>query len=263
LRYAILFSGITERRNLNGLEFCYRILLEQFGFAAENVYVLIGDGSLQTADESVEDRRHALWPGDGTKYRLKVTGQGNRHSLIDVLLTLKSRLTTDDLLFINTTGHGGNYGDGRGPFLVTHPRRARYWVDEFCSDLAQLPLHRSLVVLMAQCFSGGFNEPILQASPATQTYVASASDRHSHAMDGDTDWDSFERNWLAALAQRDVNGAIPSRQLSLPRRRVVTVAEAFHYATNSRFRHLSDAPAFAAQPESAATITLSEDALVG
>lgn len=263
MRHAILFSGITERRNVNGLEFSYRILLEQFGFAAENVYVLVGNGSLQTTDESIEDRTQTLWPGDGTKYRLKVTGQGNRHSLIKVLLALKSRLTTDDLLFINTTGHGGNYGDGRGPFLVTYPRRARYWVDEFCSDLAQLPRHRSLVVLMAQCFSGGFNRPILQASPATQTYVASASDRHSHAMDSDLNWDSFQRNWLAALAKRDVNGAMPSRQLNLPRQSPVTVAQAFVYAATSPSRHLSDAPAFAAQPESATTITLSEDALTG
>src|SRR5262249_49932772 len=144
-----------------------------------------------------------------------------------------------------------------GPFLVTHPRRARYWVGEFCSDLAQLPVHRSLVVLMAQCFSAGFNQPILQASRATQTYVASASDRHSHAMDSDPNWDSFERNSLALLAQRGVNGAPLSQKLNPPRRSLVSVAEAFDYAATGPSRHLSDAPAYAAQPESATAITLS------
>jgi hypothetical protein len=144
---------------------------------------------------------------------------------------------------------------------MTYPRRARYWVHEFCTDLALLPKHRSLVVLMAQCFSGGFNQAILQSSPARQTYVASASERHSHAMDSDLDWDSFERNWLTALAKRDVNGIALPRYTKLSMLRDVTVAEAFEYAVTSPLRNLRDLPTSAAQPDSAATITLAEESL--
>ena len=246
MRHAILFSGMTERRHLNGLELCYRVLLERLGFPPEHVHVLTFDGSLRTTEDRCnEDAGQTLWPGDSTPYRIKVNGPGNRRHFRELLLTLGSRLTPDDLLFINTTGHGGNYGDGRGPYLATFPRHARYWFDDFCSDLALLPRHRGLVVLMAQCFSGGFTEGILRSSPAAQTYVASASARHSHAMDDDLNWDVFQRNWLTAFTRATLHAT--------------TVGEASEYAINGPLRHLRDLPTSAARPEEAAAITLMED----
>jgi hypothetical protein len=259
VRYAILFSGMTERRNLNGLEFCYRILVEQFGFHSQNVYALTYDGSLRTIDDPLGGAAvQAQWPGDSTEYRLKVVGEGSRQGLGNVLNTLKLKLTKDDLLFINTTGHGGNYGDGRGPFLVTYPRRARYWMGDFCADLTQLPPHRSMVVLMAQCFAGGFNDALLQSTSAVRTYIASASARHSHAMDSDLNWDSFERNWLARIAGRDVNGTTLPEWENAPLRRAVTVSEAFEYAATTSLRSLRDLPVFSARPKEAAAITLAD-----
>jgi hypothetical protein len=129
LRYAILFSGMTERRSLNGLEFCYRALIDHFGLDRRNIHVLTCDGSLRTCDEpNCEAVSQGLWPGDGTPFRLKVSGEGSRDAFRRVLQNLRRTLTAEDCLFISVSGHGGNYGDGRGPFLVAYPRRMRYWM---------------------------------------------------------------------------------------------------------------------------------------
>jgi len=257
LRYAILFSGMTEPRSLNGLEFCYRILTERFAFPADCIYVLTYDGTLRTtATEPSVQAPEPVWPGDGTKHRLRVNGEGNRQALRQVLHALRDKVTEGDLLFVNTTGHGGNYGDGRGPFLTTYPRRVRYWLSDFCSDLSELPRHESLVVLMAQCFSGGSAEALLSSSQATRTFVAAASDRYSYAMEEDLNWDSFQRSWVAAIGGRDVDGTPVTPPEAAAPHEGVTVAEAFHYAAVGPGRNPLDAPTCLARPQAAGGIRL-------
>ena len=47
MRHAILFSGMSFKRHVNGLEFCYRTLVDQLGFATDAIHVLNYDGSLR------------------------------------------------------------------------------------------------------------------------------------------------------------------------------------------------------------------------
>jgi hypothetical protein len=257
LRYAILFSGMSFRRHVNGLEFCYRVLLDDLGFAAENVHVLNYDGSLRAFGDP-EGAPVGAWPGDGTAYRMVVNAEGSREAFQQVLATVGAKLTVDDQLFINTTGHGGHHGDGNGPDLITFAHCQRYKRSDFCADLAALPPHRSLVVLMAQCFSGGFNQEVLRASPAESTFVAAATaeTRPSFMALDDVNWDSFQRNWIAGLAGRDVDGTPvlePSRAVCGR----ISVRDAFDYATRCPARNIYDSPEFAAHPASAGTLTLS------
>jgi hypothetical protein len=258
VRYAILFSGMTSRRHLNGLEFCYRTLVEHFGFEPANIEVLSYDGTLRTVDAPPQERPDALWPGNGTPHRLQVSGTGSREAFVAALGRLKHKLQADDLLFVNTVGHGGNYADGRGPQLVVHPFRDRYPVREFCSDLSELPPHRALLVLMSQCYAGGFRQPIVAASPAKMTFIASASHElgFSHAMSDDGNWDSFQRNWLAGVSGRDVDGSRLAHHPPGDRNVRVSVRDAFDYANDPRVRHADDTPEFAASPECAGDMSL-------
>jgi len=259
LRYAILFSGMSFRRHVNGLEFCYRTLVDHLGFATENIRVLNYDGSLRAFGDE-EDSSCGLWPGDDTAHRMVVNAQGSRAAFQHALRAIGEKLTADDELFINTTGHGGHHGDGRGPDLLTYPYCERYERRDFCADLAALPPHRSLVVLMAQCFAGGFNQAVIDASRAESTFIASATSeaRQSFMSLNDSNWDSFQRNWIAALGGRDVNGTsievIPGRA-----GRTITVHEAFTYASTCRGKNPYDSPEFAASASSAGDLTLSDD----
>src|SRR5262249_48814950 len=116
---------------------------------------------------------------------------------------------------------------------------------------------------MAQCFSGGFNKAIIDASPAASTFVASATSetRPSFMSFEDSNWDSFQRNWIAGLAGHDVDG---TALVAIGRKRngSISVREAFAYASTFPVRSTYDSPECAASPDSAGEITLSEDMAV-
>jgi hypothetical protein len=260
LRYAILFSGMSFRRHVNGLEFCYRTLVDHLGFANDNIRVLNYDGSLGAfGDEPGES--HGVWPGDGTPYRMVVNTEGSREAFRRALAEVGEKLTAGDQLFINTTGHGGHHGHGRGPDLITYPYCERFRCRDFCADLATLPPHRSLVVLMAQCFSGGFNQAVIDSSRADSTFIASATaqTRQSFMSFEDGNWDSFQRNWIAALAGHDVDGAPIEVNPGRTKRERITLHEAFSYASTCPGANPCDSPEFAASPDSAGEMTLGED----
>jgi hypothetical protein len=249
---------MTRRRHLNGLEFCYRTLVERCDFEPRNIDVLSFDGTLRTRDDPPHEPPQAVWPGDGTRYRMQITGTGSREAFVAALRRLARKLQNNDLLFINTVGHGGNYADGRGPQLIVHPFRKRYKVDEFCSDLSELPPHRALLVLMSQCYAGGFRHPIVAASRARMTFVAAAAPESgfSHVMSGDRNWDSFQRSWLAGLAGSDVDGTRLPLRPGLDGSARLSVLEAFEYANNPRVKHAKDAPEYVASPDCAGDLTL-------
>src|SRR5262249_10181574 len=97
------------------------------------------------------------------------------------------------------------------------------------------------------------------ASRAKQTFIASASTRYSYATEGDLNWDSFARNWLAALTGRDVNGHAVQRCAPYGVKSDVTVHEAFVYAMTCPSRNPFDSPSYAASSERACNLTLTVD----
>jgi Peptidase C13 family len=234
VRYAILYSGMSNLRHLNDLEFCYRMLIDRYCFSPKNITVLSYDGTLNTQDGPA-----SIWPGDGTAYRIKINGQGNRAAIKTAFASLKAKLKSDDLLFIHTNNHGDNFGSGS--FLCEYPNWGTYMATDFCADLATLPKYRSLVVMMEQCNSGGFNQPVLAASTAASTSIASAAiaSQSSYASP-DGNWDSFARDWIAAEAGHTPNGGALAHNPDTNGDGVVSAKEAFAYALS--VQNPSDTP---------------------
>jgi hypothetical protein len=193
-RYAILFSGSNELRHMNSLEFCYRTLVDRFSFDTDDIFVLLADGTLHDLYGNVP-----LWSGgDGTSaFRMQVTDTGDRPGFQRVMekLAHKHKLGSEDLLFIYTSGHGSTSGSES----VLCAYVGNYTASDFSSDLGTLPKHRALIVMMSQCDAGGFNDPVVAASSAKRTTIASAVPLgvQSHAS-SDGFWDAFGRNWIAA-----------------------------------------------------------------
>jgi hypothetical protein len=105
-RYAILWSGASEKRHLNDLEFLYRTLIDRYGCDPSNIYALSYDGTLNTADGVP-----TTWPGDNTPDRIQITGTGDRVGFEDAVDDLKARIDWDDLLLIHINNHGDVEGD--------------------------------------------------------------------------------------------------------------------------------------------------------
>ena len=102
VRYAILYSGMTNKRHLNDMEFLYRVLVDTYSFDPANIYALSYDGTFDTQD-GVQNK----WPGDNTNYRIQLTGDGTRAGFEGAVDALKARIKRDDLLLIHTNTMAG------------------------------------------------------------------------------------------------------------------------------------------------------------
>src|SRR5262249_9895005 len=155
-RYAILFSGMSNKRHLNDMEFLYRTLIDIYHFDAAHIYVLNYDGTLNT-----QDGVQVHWPGDGTAYRIHVTGQGNRAGFEAAIDNLKTKLKPLDTLLIHCNNHGDSDTPDGGTtwvpgtsYLCTYPSWGTYHNADFSNKLGELPKFRQLIVMLEQCHAG-------------------------------------------------------------------------------------------------------------
>jgi hypothetical protein len=254
-RYAILFSGMSNLRHLNDLEFLYRTLRYRYGFAASDIYALNYDGKLNT-----QDGVPGTWPGDGTAYQIKVTGPGTQAGFEAAIDDLKGKLKSRDMLLIHTNNHGGNNGPGQS-YLCTYPSWSGYFVTDFANKLGQLPKYRSLIVMMEQCFAGGFNAPILAKSTADATSVASAvTEFESSWGTSDGHWDYFARDWISAQAGHDPYGAALASNPDTDVDGRIQAEEAFGYANTIHYS--GDSPNFSESSEAGGDIALGQEYVV-
>jgi Peptidase C13 family len=224
-RYAIVYSGMSNTRHLNDMEFGYRTLIHQYGFDPANITVLSYDGTTDTQDGS-----NSVWPGDGTAYQIQIDGKGDQAAFEAAIDALKAKLGAEDLLFIHTNNHGD--WNGSESFLCEYPSWASYLASDFCSKLAELPGYRSLIVMMEQCNSGGFITPILGASTAGATSVACAATAGvSSWATTDGNWDSFAYEWFAAQAGAYPSGAALASNPDANGDGKIEATEAYAYAS--------------------------------
>ncbi len=220
-RYAVLFSGASNNRHVNDLEFLYRDLVDHYGFKTENIYVLNFDG---TVNYSVAPTTPLTWP-DGTPYRMVVNGKGTRTDLDAVFDTLKTRLKYADLLLIHTNNHGGRSTES---YLCTYSGGG-YLATDFAIKLSTLPRFTHLMVMMEQCFSGGFVSPIMARTPALNTTVATACNATSSSIGG-AYFDPFAKDWISAIAGHKPDGAALASDPDTDHNGRISAHEAFNYA---------------------------------
>jgi hypothetical protein len=263
-RYAILFSGNSERRHLNQLEYAYRMLTERYCFKAQNILVLYFDGTISF----VEPEPATNWPkeifGSSSQppdpYKLagKIFGKGDRAGFKKACLHIAATLQPQDLVFIQTSGHGD--GDrNKQPaesYLLQHDGQA-YYAGELCQDLTLLGQHDSLLVLMEQCFSAGFIQPLLNAQStfaANRLSVACASKQVSFPT-ADYLFNSFGAAWIASHLDTDVNGNPIPASVDQDLSTFIEAREAYDYAAPLAIVQ-NDLPAKQDSPAAAGDIRL-------
>lgn len=234
-RYAVLFSGASNNRHTNDLEFLYRTLRDIYGFSAQNIHVLNYDGSI---NYSGEPKPVGNWPGDNTAYRMPVHGKGTKADLDAVLDTLKTKLKSNDLLLLHTNNHGGH--NGTESYLCTYSG-ADYFAKDFALKLGSLPKINCLMVMMEQCHSGGFNSPILANSTAAYTSVSSACEELRSSIGG-AHFDPFARDWISAMMGSTPNGGALASNPDTDGTGKVSAREAHNYA--DALKHTYDTPVY-------------------
>jgi hypothetical protein len=251
-RYAIMFSGMSGKQPLNDMEFLYRTLVDVYGYEPNNIYVLHYDGTLNSWDGVP-----TAWPGDGTAYRIRISGEGTRPAFEALIDDLKRKLKRDDVLLIHTNQCGSWAGSLGTADLDTYPNWEGYCAGDFASKLGELPRFGKLMVIMGQCHSGGFSKPIITQSKAVATSVAcAATESNSAFVSADGNWDSFARDWIAAQAGHDPFGAPLAFNPDTDGDGVIEAEEAFNYALS--VQNPWDSPNYRESSEAGGDITLGQ-----
>ena len=236
-RYAVLFSGASNNRHTNDLEFLYRQLVDRFYFDEDKITVLNYDG---TVNYSGNPHPVTSWPGDGSAYTMPVDGAGTKQALEDAIDDLKPKLKQDDLLLIHTNNHGGH--DGTESYLCTYSG-SDYMASDFATKLGELPAFSDLIVMMEQCHSGGFNDLVIESSTAERTTFAAACTEGKNSIGG-ADFDPFARDWISAFAGADPYGASLVSDPDYDSSGKISAREAFAYADD--VHHSYDSPVYSA-----------------
>jgi hypothetical protein len=237
-RYAILFAGKAENRHTNDLEFLYRTLIDVYGFNAANIHVLNHDGTVnyflgnntaQTIGANLGN-----WPGDHTAYRMQVSGQGTRAGFQAALNTIAGQIRPEDFLFIHTNNHGGGPCDpGVNDYCMfvydANGAWVPYYVNDFIADLGALPRFEVLMIMMEQCRSGGFINPIINAGRATWNHVATAVSQDDYSQGG-ANFDPFAEDWIAGINGTYPDGTGLNRAVDTSNDGRISANEAFTYA---------------------------------
>ncbi|MEO5329631.1 MAG: hypothetical protein H7829_15480 [Magnetococcus sp. THC-1_WYH] len=237
-RYAILFSGMSNNRHLNDLEFLYRTLINVYQFDAANITVLNYDGTVNYAGDP---QPAVTWPGNNTAYTIKVNGQGTNVQLGAALDAIKGKLQSNDLLLIHTNNHGGGQPNDPEAWLCCYPNWGSFTATEFGNKIAALPTIASLIVMMEQCHSGGFQSAVISKSKASATSFAAACIATANSMGG-PDFDPFAKDWIAGVTGSNPNGSALSQVVPNP----ASAWDAFVYAKAVKVP--GDSPVFADNP---------------
>lgn len=245
--FAVLFSGGSNNRHTNDLEFLYRSLRNDYKVPANQIYVLNYDG---TINYSGAPQPAVAWPGDGTSYTMPVNSAGTKSELNAVLDDLKTRLKPESNLLIHTNNHGGRSGNESTLIMHSGPN---YGETEFGAKLAELPQFNCLMVMMEQCFAGGFNSPIIANSTARHTSVASAAIATNTSIGG-PDFDPFARDWIAAMHRFMPDGGALASNPDTNGDGAISAIEAFNYADSVHHPH--DTPVYSQSAFGAGHCTL-------
>lgn len=226
-RYAVIISGGADRYNNHTRYWkdCsyFFTTLKANGFLQDNIYVLISDGQDPNIDQS--DGTSSLWDLNDDKVD-DIRYSALKENITTVFNELAGKMTSEDILYIFTTDHGGNNSTTNpAPYANTD---VVLWLwngtsitnAEFAAEVDKVTA-KAIVGIFEQCFSGGFAETLKK--PGRVLMSASRWWELSYAAaSGSLDYDEFSYYVTEALADTtkgDSNGD-----------NIVTMEEAYLYA---------------------------------
>lgn len=242
-RLAVFFAGSPDPSHLNTMEFGYRTLVETLKYQPQHIRVASYYGDPQPTCAAWKLAGISpTWDGADKPYTMPVHHAGIRQGFKDALACLQPG--PHDVLFVHTSGHGER--ENRSSYLST-ALEDKYTARQFKKDLQECSGIKELVVMMQQCFSGGFRDAVVTSGVASLIAFASAApwdDWSYNDMDNDSDfgWNCFARNWFGAQNGGYFKGTGLTHDPDTNADQHIAAIESFQYAKVSAFAHPSDQP---------------------
>lgn len=243
-KFAVLINGgfnlkSNWPRYWNDVSFMYKTLKQKYGYKDENIYVLFADGLNPAPDNFVMKNSDVDLDGDGYP---DIDFPATREDINKVFDELSRRMKAECLLFVFTTGHGGQ----SQPEVEPTAAYLALWDEdvitdvEFAAEVNKIKSYDTMVFVMEPCNSGGFSGEL--AGPGRIFTSAAAYDEFSNALlftasgkgsweDIENGYDAFSYYFTGALA-----GVCPDKRLvraDMDGDGVVSIAEAFEFASGN------------------------------
>ncbi len=176
-RYAVLANADTQRDHKGNVALAYRTL-RALGFEEQNIFVV-----------SPKDRRNPL------AKRTLLCSPSPSH-FTQVMDKLAAVTRPGDTVVIYGTGHG-DY-DRRGVYLVL--RRGELRPAQLRAEVERLPAR--VVVIMDQCFSGGFVDAF-EGTKSKAIVISDVDSKHETYCGyfAQTFWETLQRDHKASIRQ--------------------------------------------------------------
>ena len=155
--HALFFVGVCNvERYPRSLVRWTNLLHDMYGYPIGNIRILVGAYGSGT------------WPSMevGTDTTYNATQANLDQALADYAPGGTYALGPSDNLFIFTFNHGGNDSDGLGSYLCCENFATKYYASAFATRISAIGC-RQIVLLAAQCYAGGFVDPVMNALIAT------------------------------------------------------------------------------------------------
>ena len=213
-----------------------RVLIE-LGMVIERHDILFSDGDNPGRDLQFDDPAYAppeanLWLArlfnqeDGLRDQFRshqvpgVRGPATRASIERWFDEIGTQLIGDDRLFVYFTGHGGK-GDEVNHNIIHLWNKEKMTVEDLVAQLDKLPTSLPVVLVMVQCYSGGFANTIFQhaknkdgVTPADRCgFFATVPDRVAAGCTADIDEEHYQEYssffWAALAGQGRTGKPVP------------------------------------------------------
>ena len=192
--WAVIISGgyipgKNFERYWNDCSAIYKCLRQVYNYRKERVLVLISDGTSSGLDRLMTNGVMMSSPqdldGDGTD---DINYSATRSNLSKVFNYLKGQVKSDEQVFVFVTDHGGINNDESFIWLWNGEKIT---ASEFAKEINKIEFGTRKHVVLGQCYSGGFIEPLLSSCSNISVAAASEADEESHATPPDYKYDEF------------------------------------------------------------------------
>ncbi len=205
--YAVILNGgmgltSNNERYWNDCSFIYKTLRNTYGIPKGNIKVIMSDGTDEGEDMSLIDGNYCSSPLDLDDDSIPdIEYAATKENIQTVLNGMAQKLTDDDHLMIFVTGHGGYDYKTNSSYMYLW-KKDKLYPNELNSYLE--PIDAGFIsIVMGQCYSGGFIEPLKK----TNRIIATACAEKERSYGSTTiPFDEFLYHWTSAVNGYDAYG---------------------------------------------------------
>ena len=212
-KWAVIISGGLDDSNnhpryWNNSSYAYKVLTNKYSYPKSHIYCLIADGSNPAVDRTDGISTPLDLDGDGVDEALI---EANTTNISSVFTYLGNQVAAEDEVFVYVTDHGSlDSGTGDALICLWHEYLS---ADQFYNEINKITSNAHINIVMGQCHSGGFIDPIRDNS--RQNISIATACKKSESSYARQNYTEFLHQWLNGMNEMTLSGITVSSDTSI------------------------------------------------